>query len=130
MSDIVERVVKFIEDPKQSDNVFAQDLFCDINVPSWRFQMQGANDFIEWIKGHWGSGSKILQQNNYKFDNGFALDFDHEYNNRENQPMYARNLWLCKLTDGKISEVILFCPGEWDQATRQRQAAEAPMFRR
>lgn len=129
MNDLTKKLLAFIEDPNKSEGIFSDDLFCDINVPQWRFQLQGADKYIEWIKGHWGQGSKLVGQRAYPLDGGFALEFDHEYSNRENEPVYSRNLWLCQTDGGKISEITLYCPGEWDEDTRRRQAAEAPMIR-
>ena len=41
----------------------------------------------------------------------------------------ARRLWLCEVRDGRITEVVGYCSGEWDEALRARHAIEAPMVR-
>lgn len=130
MTELSKKLIEFIEDPNKSSGLFADNLFCDINVPSWRFQIQGADDFIKWIKGHWAAGSKMVEQNSFSTPDGFGLEFAHEYNNRDGKPVYSRNIWLCKAGKDKIEEIILYCPGEWDEETRRRQAAEAPLIRK
>ena len=41
----------------------------------------------------------------------------------------ARRLWLCEVRDGRITEVVGYCNGGWDDELRARHAAEAPMLR-
>jgi len=41
----------------------------------------------------------------------------------------ARRLWLCTVRDGRITEAIGYCSGEWDAELRARHALEAPMVR-
>ena len=41
----------------------------------------------------------------------------------------ARRLWLCEVRDGRITDVVGYCNGGWDDALRARHAAEAPMVR-
>ena len=42
----------------------------------------------------------------------------------------ARRVLLCDVRDGRITDVLVYCNGEWDAALRARHAAEAPMLRR
>ena len=35
----------------------------------------------------------------------------------------------CEVVNGRISHVVVYCTGGWDEATRVRHAAEAPMLR-
>ena len=41
----------------------------------------------------------------------------------------ARRLWLCTVVDDRITEVVGYCNGAWDDELRARHAAEAPMVR-
>jgi ketosteroid isomerase-like protein len=41
----------------------------------------------------------------------------------------ARRMWLCEVRDGRITDVVGYCSGEWDGALRARHAIEAPMVR-
>ena len=43
------------------------------------------------------------------------------------QAEVARRLWLCEVRDGRITEVVGYCNGGWDDELRARHAAEAPM---
>jgi hypothetical protein len=43
--------------------------------------------------------------------------------------IYYRSISMVTVHDGQISKVIHYCTGPWDEATRARQAREAPMLR-
>ena len=56
---------------------------------------------------------------------GFVLE--HEETQAD---AVARRVLLCDVRDGRITDVLVYCNGEWDAALRARHAAEAPMLRR
>lgn len=39
-----------------ADDVFAPDALLDVNAPTWRFQVQGPEAFVSWLKGHSPNG--------------------------------------------------------------------------
>jgi hypothetical protein len=41
----------------------------------------------------------------------------------------ARRLILCDVRDGRITDVVVYCNGGWDDELRARHADEAPMLR-
>jgi hypothetical protein len=50
----------FVRDMESSGTgIFADDVFCDINVPEWRFQMQGADAVREWLTGELPGGCRV-----------------------------------------------------------------------
>lgn len=58
---------------------------------------------------------------------GFVLE--HEETQHGDEVLVARRLILCEVRDGRIAEVTCYCNGGWDDALRDRHAAEAPMLR-
>jgi len=61
-------------------------------------------------------------------DAGFATEHE-EHQDVDGEDLTARRLWLCSVNDGRISEAIGYCSGEWDAELRARHALEAPMVR-
>lgn len=58
---------------------------------------------------------------------GFVTEHEETY--RGLKVEVARRLWLCEVRDGRITEVVGYCNGGWDDELRARHAAEAPMLR-
>ena len=107
------------------EQLFAPDVFCDMNVPMWRFQLQGAEAFAAWVKDEAPHGSKVTLGRVRDEGRSAAVETV-----MVTDGAYSRNLWLLHAdADGRIDEVVLYCTGPWDQETIARQAREAPMIR-
>ncbi|HEX2063124.1 MAG TPA: hypothetical protein VHE80_01745 [Acidimicrobiales bacterium] len=111
-----------------TEEVFTPDVLFDVNVPAWRFQVQGADAFFSWLRGHSPEGYGITLVRAVPTSSGFVAEVEGEYR-PHGVDLYFRNLLLCEVEDDRISEVVFFCTGDWDPGTRARQAAEAPMVR-
>jgi ketosteroid isomerase-like protein len=110
------------------DDAFAPDVFVDLNMPVWRFQLQGRDAF--------GAQLERINQGDVRIDvlrtiptvSGFVTEHE-EHQDVRGHDLSARRLWLCEVRDGRIAEVVGYCSGEWDEELRARHAAEAPMIR-
>ena len=43
--------------------------------------------------------------------------------------MTDRKILLCEVRDGRISELTIYCSGDWDAELRARHAAETTLLR-
>jgi hypothetical protein len=109
------------------EDVFAEDVFCDLFPPFWRFQLQGRAAFAAQLRAisEGESSARILQV--VPTTTGFVME--HEETQCGERTEVARRLWLCEVRDGRITEVTGYCNGGWDDEMRARHAAEAPMLR-
>jgi hypothetical protein len=112
-----------------SEDVFAPDAFFDLNMPVWRFQLQGAQAFASQLAHlHRGGAVWIDILQTVPTVSGFVTEHvQHE--DVDGQEMSARRMWLCQVREGRIVEVVGYCSGEWDAQLRARHAVEAPMIR-
>jgi ketosteroid isomerase-like protein len=108
------------------DDVFAPDAFFDLYPPLWRFQLQGSEAFAAQLRAiaEGESSARVLRV--VPTATGFVME--HEETQHANAEV-ARRLWLCEVRDGRITDVVGYCNGGWDDALRARHAAEAPMLR-
>ncbi len=113
------------------DDVFSADVFFDLNMPVWRFQLQGREAWEAQLrKLAEGDGEiRVDVLRTVPTDSGFVTEHE-EYQNVSGQDLSARRLWLCEVRDGLITNVVGYCSGEWDEELRARHAVEAPMLRR
>jgi hypothetical protein len=115
-------------DPDTAVEVFSADAFFDLNMPVWRFQLEGAAAF--------GAQVRVINQGPVRIDvlrtvatgSGFVTEHE-EHQLVDGEDLTARRMWLCEVGDGRITDAIGYCSGEWDEALRTRHAAEAPMLR-
>lgn len=108
--------------------VFADDVFVDINVPVWRFQMQGSDEVTTWLRDEQPNGCRIPSWRCEPTASGVVVEVEQRYD-RDGQEISSRNLHLLEVRNGLIAGWTMYCSGEWDPELRERQAKEAPMFR-
>ena len=109
------------------EDLFAPDAFFDMYPPFWRFQLQGPAAFVGQLRAITDGESHARVLRVVPTATGFVLE--HEETNGGAKVEVARRLWLCEVRDGRITEVVGYCNGGWDDELRARHAAEAPMLR-
>jgi ketosteroid isomerase-like protein len=112
----------------QADDVLADDIFLDGNPPLWRFQLQGRDRFDAWIKSFMPHGAETTVVRTVPTVNGFVTEFvgRHDEDGRE---ITDRKILLAEVRDGRISELTVYCSGDWDADLRTRHAAETQLIR-
>jgi hypothetical protein len=116
------------ESPDTAGDVFASDAFFDLNMPVWRFQLQGAEAFAAQLKEINEGEVRMNVLRTVPIHSGFVTEHE-EHQDVRGQDLTARRLWLCEVRGGRIVEAVGYCSGEWDEELRARHAAEAPMIR-
>jgi hypothetical protein len=110
------------------EDTFAPDVFFDLNMPVWRFQLEGRDNFGEQVARINQGPSRVDILRTVPTSSGFVTEHV-EHQDVDGQDLSARRLFLCEVRDGRITEVTAYCSGEWDEELRARHAAEAPMLR-
>jgi len=112
------------------DDAFSPDVFFDLNMPVWRFQVEGATAFGAQLRhlADGGGDIRIDVQRTVPTVSGFVTEHV-QHQEVKGQELTARRLFLCEVREGRIAEVVVYCSGEWDEALRARHAVEAPMVR-
>jgi hypothetical protein len=120
---IAEQFVQLIE-TNEPGPVFADDVFCDINVPEWRFQLQGRDAVRDWLTGEQPDGSRVVSWRADATESGVLIEVEQ----RTGEEL-SRNMHRLEFRDGKIVQWTMYCTGVWNVETQERQAREAPMIR-
>lgn len=110
------------------EDAFTPDVFCDLNMPVWRFQLQGRDAFAAQIERINEGPARMEVLRTVPTTSGFVTEHV-EHQNVDGEDHSARRLILCEVVRGRIAEVTVYCTGEWDDELRARHAAEAPMIR-
>lgn len=123
---LCDRFVTFLETTLDPGDLFAAGVFCDFNVPRWRYQFQGVEELANQIRHD--TPNTVTVRRVEPTPTGFVLEAEADVH-IDGQPYYERTIWLVTANSGHIEEVTLYCSGEWDTETRARQKREAPMLR-
>jgi ketosteroid isomerase-like protein len=123
-----ERFAKVFETQEAGQDLFSPDVFFDLNMPVWRFQLESPEAFAAQLKKIVEGDVRIEVLRTVQTLSGFVTEHQ-EHQAVDGQDLTARRLWLCEVRDGRIAEAVGYCTGEWDEELRTRHAVEAPMIR-
>ena len=110
-------------------DVFTDDLFLDGHPPLWRFQLEGVDAFASWLTGYSPDGvpdTTVVRA--VPTASGFVTELTGRHV-EDGVLMTDRKIILCEVRDGRISELTIYCSGDWDPDLRARHAAEATLVR-
>jgi hypothetical protein len=120
---IGERFVRFIE-TSDAHGLFAADAFCDINVPEWRFQMQGSEAVEAWLAGEQPDGCEVTSWRADATENGVVVELVQKIGEE-----ISRNMHRLEVRGDKVAAWTMYCTGVWSAETQEKQRREAPMIR-
>jgi hypothetical protein len=123
-----EHFAEVFSNPAVAEDVFSANAFFDLNMPVWRFQLQGPSAFAAQLESINEGDVRIRVLRTVPTSSGFVTEHE-EHQIVQGGDLTARRLWLCEVRDGRIVEAVGYCSGEWDEELRARHAAEAPMIR-
>ena len=109
-------------------DVFTDDLFLDGHPPLWRFQLEGLDAFGSWLTAYSPDGVDTTVASAVPTDTGFVAELTGRHV-EDGVLMTDRKILLCELRDGRISEMTVYCSGDWDPELRARHAAETTLLR-
>lgn len=109
-------------------DLFTEDVLFDLNMPIWRFQIQGSAGFAEQLRKINRGPVQIDVVRTVPARSGFVTEHV-EHQDLDSEEVSARKIWYCEVEQERICLAICYCTGEWDEALRARHAVEAPMVR-
>ena len=125
---LAETLVAFFETGAAPDGLLAPDVFCDFTMPTWRLQASGIDDTVALrLAGHPGPGSVPR----WRFDptpTGFVLEFEEAWDHG-GEHWTAREMLRADVSDAGITQLSVYCTGDWDTARRGEHAAAVTLIR-
>jgi hypothetical protein len=125
-----EGLVAFLETNTPPDGLFQADLFCDLSLPQWRLQTDSAEAIVRVRReshpdlgrvSHWRSDATV---------DGFVFEFAERWTDAAGGRWYAREMIRARVGDaGGISEMSIYCTGDWDQARQAEHARAVQLVR-
>ena len=120
--------VTWLETGSRVDRLFAPDAFADLSLPHWRVQAQGEDAVYRLREDSHPFRGQVRVEALHRTDRGFLLQFEERWE-ANGQRWYCRELVHCAVEDGRISELTVYCTGDWDEATQRRHAEQVRLVR-
>ena len=126
--ELAESLIRFFESGELAEGLLAPDLFCDFTMPTWRLQASGIDDTVALrLAGHAGPGTVPR----WRFDptpTGFVLEFEEAWD-ADGEHWTARELLRADISEAGITQLAIYCTGDWDAARRAEHAAAVTLIR-
>ena len=126
--DLAAKLVRFLETNTPPEGLFADDLFTDFTMPLWRLQAQGRDAGVQLRRDGHPGGGRVPRTRLDETSTGFLLEVEEEWEDR-GQTWYCRELLRCDVTDGTVSQISVYCTGDWDEAAVARHAEAVHLIR-
>ena len=121
-------LVRFLETNEAPAGLFTPDVFTDLTMPLWRLQAQGPVDTVALRKEGHPTVGRVPRTRLDLTETGFLLEVEEEWDD-QGQHWYCRELLRCDVTDGQVSEVSVYCTGDWDEAAVARHRDAVTLLR-
>jgi hypothetical protein len=126
--ELAEKFIIFLETGDAPDGLFAPDVFTDLSLPTWRLQSRGVDGVVGLhTAGH--PGPSTVKR--WRFDpipTGFVLEFDEAWD-QDGEHWTAREFARADVSDEGITELSIYCTGDWSAARRAEHAEAVSLLR-
>jgi hypothetical protein len=124
-----ERFVAFLEDGVPPAGLFTDEVFCDFTMPLWRLQAQGVEGVVALRRQGHPSPGKVTRWRCDATPTGFVIEVEESWDDGA-QRLTCREMVRADLDGVAITELSVYCTGDWDDAARERHGREVALLRR
>jgi hypothetical protein len=125
---LADAFLSYLETGRAPAGLFAPDVFVDFTMPRWRLQARGvAGALAQRRAGHPRPG-RVPRSRFDPIPTGFVLEVEEVWDDGGEQ-WYCRELFRADVTTEGISELAVYCTGDWDGARRAEHAREVTLLR-
>ena len=121
-------LVAFLETGQAPDGLFAPNVFFDVTVPHWRLQAQGRDDAVALRLQQHPAPGRVVRSRLDETTNGFVLEFEERWHEND-RDWYARELARADVGEEGITELSVYCTGDWDRAREEEHRRTVRLLR-
>ncbi len=125
---IVGMFIRFLESGDAPATLFAADAFVDFTSPRWRQQAQGRDAVIALRRAGHPSPGRVTRFRTDPTPTGFVVELEEEWQQGGEQ-WYCREMFRADVAGGSITQLSVYCTGDWDTARRAQHAREVRLLR-
>jgi len=125
----VAQLVDWLETGTAPDGLLAADCFTDLTLPHWREQFASSDGALTARRDmHPFPGTRRIERAD-RTENGFVIAFEERWR-QEGQDWYCREQISADVNGrGEITELRVYCTGDWDEARQAAHAAAVTLLR-
>jgi hypothetical protein len=126
---LADRFITFLESNEPPTGLFEPDVFADVTVPMWRLQSDSVAGLVAIRKGGHPCQGRVSRHRLDPTPRGFVLEVEERWVDG-GESWYCRELFRADISpNGLVSQVSVYCTGDWDERQVARHAAEVTLIR-
>ena len=125
---VVQKLIQYLETTEVPAGLFADDVFCDLTLPTWRLQARGPAGLASLRAGGHPSPGRVPRVRYDPIPSGFVLEVEEEWDDAAGH-WYCRELMRADVADDRITEISIYCTGDWNEAQLARHAQEVALLK-
>jgi hypothetical protein len=125
---LAEAFIAYLETGVAGPGLYAPDVFLDVTLPRWRLQAHGREEALAVRRDSHPQPGRIPR---WRFDptpTGFVLELEETWC-AEGGTWYCRELFRADVGPAGITELAVYCTGDWDTARREEHATAVTLIR-
>ena len=109
---------------------YAPDVLLDMNLPTWRFQLQGRDTAAQYLREQVAGlrNLHLVREQAYRSDDAVIIEEEMRFDGDDGEYLW-RAIDIFRIDGDAVIEHIQYCTGCWPPDQIARQAHEAPMVR-
>jgi ketosteroid isomerase-like protein len=129
---VIDRLVAAMRDADWDaiTETYAPDVLLDMNLPMWRFQLQGREAASEYFREQIArfTNLRTTKQRASVVEDGVIIEEEMRFDGDDGEYLW-RAIDIFVIDGDTVSEHTQYCTGCWTPELIARQSAEAPMVR-
>ena len=109
---------------------YAPDVLLDMNLPTWRFQLQGRDAAGQYFREQVGGlkNLRLVTHQVHRADDAVLIEEEMRFDGDDGEYLW-RAVDIFHIDGDTVTEHVQYCTGCWTPDQIARQADEAPMVR-
>jgi hypothetical protein len=120
--------IAYLETGSVTPGLFEPDVFVDLTLPRWRLQASGIEDVVALRRAGHPLPGRVRRPRLDPTPTGFVLEVEETWEDG-GQSWYCRELFRADVGPRGISELSVYCTGDWDTARLAEHAAAVQLIR-
>lgn len=125
---VAPRLIQFLETGAVPPGLFAESVFCDFTLPLWWLQARGREPVLALRRqGHPGPG-RVPRWRCDPTPTGFVPEVEERWE-QDGESRYCRELIRADVEGESITEIAVYCTGDWDLARQAEHRRAVRLLR-
>ncbi|MFD9796371.1 hypothetical protein ACFWXK_36065 [Streptomyces sp. NPDC059070] len=120
--------VEFLCTNSAPEGLFTEDAFCDLSLPQWRIQTVGRDQLVALRRTSHPYLGTVPRHRVDVTGTGIVIEFEERWSDGGGD-WYCREMLRAEVRDGAMSELSIYCTGDWAPDVQEAHAREVTLIR-